>query len=205
MTKQKELWEGQFGDDYTARNAITDQDLKHRTMFWSTVLNTFGPDIPHSILEVGAGNGINLQAIDTLYKIAKEKVLIGAVEINERARLRLLDQNIATDIYPSTESVIQKYDMVFTSGVLIHVHPDDLLKTTKEIYRLSNKYVFCVEYFRPEPETKPYRGQNEALYMRDFGSWYLDNFPLQCLNYGFFWKRVTGLDNLTYWLFKKAH
>ena len=56
-----------------------------------------------------------------------------------------------------------------------------------------------------KPETIPYRGHTEALFKRDFGSFWLDCFPdLRVLDYGFFWKRLTGLDNLTWWLFEKS-
>ena len=42
------------------------------------------------------------------------------------------------------------------------------------------------------------------LFKRDFGGFWLDNFPdLQVVKYGFSWKRLTGLDNLTWWVFEK--
>jgi hypothetical protein len=50
-----------------------------------------------------------------------------------------------------------------------------------------------------------YRDQDEALFKRDFGSYWLDNFSdLRTLGYGFQWKRVTGLDNVNWWLFRKS-
>lgn len=206
MSEQLKLWMGRFGDDYHTRNIILPEDVAKREAFWSVVLNTCGDDIPKSILEVGAGNGINIQAIGNLYKRHGHSVVLEAVEPNEKARLSLLDQNICQVVYPNkdiAEGV--KYDMVFTSGVLIHINPEELLSFTKKIYSLSNKYIVCAEYFRPEPETKKYRDKEDALFIRDFGSFYLDNFPLQCIAYGFQWKRMTGMDDLTWQLFKKAH
>jgi spore coat polysaccharide biosynthesis protein SpsF len=33
----------------------------------------------------------------------------------------------------------------------------------------------------------------------------MDRFPdLQLVDYGFFWKRATGLDDATWWLFRKG-
>ncbi len=44
-----------------------------------------------------------------------------------------------------------------------------------------------------------------VLFKRDFGSFWLDNFPdIEVLDYGFAWKRVTAMDNVTWWIFKKV-
>ena len=96
-------------------------------------------------------------------------------------------------------------DMAFTCGVLIHVHPDDLFSFCSEIYRVSGRYIGCLEYFSPEPVERRYRGHQGLLFKRDFGSFYLDHWPdLRLLDYGFFWKRVSGFDNVTWWLFEKG-
>lgn len=205
MSEQLKYWQSRWGDDYHTRNVIMPEDIAKREAFWSTILNTCGDDIPKSILEVGAGNGINIQAIDNLYKRHGHKCLLECVEPNEKARISLTEQNIIETVFPSMDGILQKYDMVFTSGVLIHINPEELLSFTKQIYSLSNKYIVCCEYFRPEPETKKYRDKEDALFIRDFGSFYLDNFPLQCIAHGFAWKRMSGLDNLHWQLFKKAH
>lgn len=50
----------------------------------------------------------------------------------------------------------------------------------------------------------PYRGHDDRLFKRDFGGYWLDHFSdLWTVAYGFAWKRITGLDNLTWWLFEK--
>ena len=91
-----------------------------------------------------------------------------------------------------------------TSGVLVHIHPDNLLPSCKEIYRCSTRWIGCIEYFADKPETVPYRGNNDQLFKRDFGSLWLDNFPdLRTVAYGFAWRRLTGLDNVNWWLFEK--
>jgi len=42
------------------------------------------------------------------------------------------------------------------------------------------------------------------LFKRDFGGFWWDVFPeLTFVDGGFFWKRATGLDDLTWWLFAK--
>jgi hypothetical protein len=50
----------------------------------------------------------------------------------------------------------------------------------------------------------PYRGHDNALWRRDYGSLFLDTFSdLKCTAHMFAWKRATGLDNLTFWVFEK--
>ena len=75
----------------------------------------------------------------------------------------------------------------------------------REIHRVSSKYVFCSEYFSPKAETISYRGETDLLFKNDFGSLYLDLFPdLRLVDYGFFWRRTTVMDDCTWWLFRKA-
>jgi spore coat polysaccharide biosynthesis protein SpsF len=89
--------------------------------------------------------------------------------------------------------------------VLIHVDPSLLEKTMREIHRVASKYVFCAEYFSPKAETIPYRGENELLFKNDFGSLYMDMFSdLELVDYGFFWRRTTVMDDSTWWLFRKV-
>lgn len=206
MTSQLKLWKSRWGDDYQTRNIITDEVIQQREIFWQTVFHglSYYP-MPQTILEIGAGNGANIQSMNNMLEKFGFSPKFEAVEPNEKARLNLVEQNIVDRVYPTIEEVTTKFDLVFTSGVLIHIHPDELLNFTKKIYSLSNNYIVCAEYFRPEPETKKYRGETDTLFMRDFGSFYLDNFPLGCINYGFAWKKIMGVDNLTFWTFKKAH
>ena len=42
------------------------------------------------------------------------------------------------------------------------------------------------------------------LFKRDFGGHWMDLYPdLRLVGNGFFWRRSTGLDNITWWLFEK--
>ena len=46
---------------------------------------------------------------------------------------------------------------------------------------------------------------SDLLFKNDFGSLYLDSFPdLKLVDYGFFWRRTTVMDDITWWLFRKA-
>jgi len=205
QTKQEGLWRGEFGDAYNTRNNVTDQKLAALSTNWVHVLRATMGAPPRSILEVGANVGLNLRALRGLTGAE-----LFALEPNAAARAKLAADNVvpAANILDGLATSIRlgdaSVDLAFTSGVLIHIHPKDLLASVKEIHRVARRYVVCIEYFSDKEEEIAYRGHTEALFKRDFGSFYLDNFPdLQVVDYGFAWKRLTGLDNLTWWLFEK--
>lgn len=204
-TVQSRFWRGEFGDAYTERNAATDDRLAARIAMWARILRAMEGAPPRSILEIGANVGINLQALGFL-----TDATLHAIEPNAGARAAIVENGIlpparvhdgvAAEIGMSDGAV----DMAFTSGVLIHVHPDDLLASCREIHRVARRYVVCAEYFSDQPDEVEYRGHAGYLFKRDFGSFWLDNFAdLRVLDYGFLWRRLTGLDNITWWVFEK--
>lgn len=206
LPPQVEFWRGSFGDAYVDRNIASSEHLHARVALWSEILGHTLQAPPESILEIGANLGINLRALRAL-----TAARLFAVEPNDKARSILVKDGIvaATDVRSGVASAIDfsddAVDLAFTSGVLIHIHPDDLLVSLREIYRCSKRWIVCVEYFSDKIEMIPYRGHNDRLFKRDFGSFWLDNFPkLRPVAYGFAWRRATGLDNLTWWLFEKV-
>ena len=205
QTKQLEKWRGEFGNAYIERNTLNPVRLKASTAMWARILNAVTGDAPKSILEVGANVGANLVALRRL-----TDATLWAVEPNGRAREILAKQGVVeqTHLFEGAGQRLPipdaSVDFAFTCGVLIHIAPDDLLTVCKEIHRCTTKYVACIEYFSDQPEEKAYRGETELLFKRDFGAFWLDNFPdLVVLDCGFNWVRTTGLDNSTWWIFKK--
>jgi spore coat polysaccharide biosynthesis protein SpsF len=205
LGKQESLWRGEFGNVYTDRNAVTDQRLASLTTHWVKILRATIGSPPESILEVGANIGLNLRALRRL-----TNANLFALEPNAKARAVLVDEGIvpASNVHDGLATAIpladDAVDFAFTSGVLIHIHPSNLLASCREVHRVTRRYLGCIEYFSDKEEEILYRGHTEALFKRDFGSFYLDNFPdLRVVDYGFAWKRLTGLDNLTWWLFEK--
>lgn len=209
-TKELELWEGEFGDQYTERNMFGDKEIAQRVMMW-TIIGASIIVSPKTILEVGAGAGINLVAIARMCEANNTKIDLHAIEPNTKARTVLKEQHIPLLKWARDGTIFEiplsdsSMDMVFTSGVLIHINPEDTLKAMKEIYRVARRTIVCIEYFSPELREIKYRGQDKALWTNDFGSLWLDNFKLACTGHSFFWKRLTGLDNLTFWTFEKVN
>jgi pseudaminic acid biosynthesis-associated methylase len=69
------------------------------------------------------------------------------------------------------------FDLVFTSGVLIHLAPGDLEVALAEIHRASRRYIWGMEYFSEVGEEVSYRGQQGLLWKADFCRLYLERFP----------------------------
>ena len=218
-TKELDLWKGEFGDQYRDRNVITDEHMNARISAWSNNFNAismFGSikGLPKSYLEVGCGAGINLLAIEKIYRANNEMAIPYACEPNAQTRnlannacrkqnlfpVWLPDDANATDLKFESHAV----ELAFTSGVLIHIHPDNQLKAMEELYRVSQRYIISMEYFSPDLREINYHEQ-KALWTRDYGSMWLDNFNLRCLGCYFAWKRMSNLDNITTWIFEKVN
>lgn len=202
-----EHWTGEFGNQYLARNRLTETKIKEIAKAFGKMIGSL--DI-RSILEVGTNVGNNLCGI---HRFFDGKVKTFGVEPNKSA-FELLEKNAPLmnlerafncDAFtiPMEDASV---DLVFTSGVLIHISPGDLGRALDEIYRISGRYILCSEYFSHEPEEKKYHGEEGLLFKRDFGGFYLDRFgsKIECVNYGFLWQREYRVfDNLNWWLFEK--
>lgn len=204
--KSLDAWSGEFGDRYTQRSGATVEAVRGRTRVWGEVLSRMTGDMPKSVLEVGPNVGLNLLGIQALSDMEQ-----WAIEPNASARRQLIENGVlpAERLFegfghsiPLADGAV---DMAFTAGVLIHVDPSQLEATMREVHRVASKYVFCSEYFSPKAETITYRGEQDLLFKNDFGSLYMDMFPdLQLVDYGFFWRRTTVMDDSTWWLFRKV-
>lgn len=215
MTIDKlDLWKGKFGDEYRERNQLTEENINNRYNLWVQVIryiynNSSTPSkIPSEYFEIGAGLGGNLIAINRLMELNNINSVIMAQEPNIETR-KLSNKNCRQhDFQPAWVDEMNlldsSVDVVFTSGVLIHIPPDLVLNTMRDMYRISKKYIVCIEYFSPKTREHIYHGE-QAMWSTDFGSVWLDNFNLRCLGCFFMWKRLSGLDNLTVWIFEKVN
>jgi spore coat polysaccharide biosynthesis protein SpsF len=203
--KALDAWSGEFGDRYTERNPASADAVRGRVRIWSQVLAKLLPQ-PKSALEVGPNLGLNLRALPQVADID-----LWAIEPNASARARLIEDKVLP-----AERLMEGFghkvpladgsvELAFTTGVLIHVDPSLLEATVREIHRVTSRFIFCAEYFSPKPETITYRGESDLLFKNDFGSVYLDLFEdLELVDYGFFWRRTTVMDDSNWWLFRKA-
>lgn len=206
MTTQTDLWKGPFGDLYQERNAPTEKEVEARYKIWDTIIRSAYSHtgyFPNSILEVGAGQGPNLMALEKLSLDISKPIKLYATEVNEKARLKLQENVKSVEILHDIPKM-ELADLVYTYGVMIHTHPAHIKGLQQQMFDASKRYICCMEYFAPETRPVVYRGEKDALWLDDYGSKWLDNFPLRILSYGFLWKKTTGLDNVTFWLFEKT-
>lgn len=210
--EQTKLWKEEFGKHYARRNAITEIDIQNRQCMWQLILEciiTTTKQVPESYLEVGAGQGINLLALYNMYATNNKKVELTGIEVN-RETCEILNSHtknilVINNDWKTMDTTKYSADVVFTSGVLIHTHKDDLDNVMGKMFKSSKKHIVCVEYFSPTRREIEYRGAYNQLWSDDYGSMWLDKFPVRCVGYGFMWKRASGLDDLTYWIFEKTN
>jgi pseudaminic acid biosynthesis-associated methylase len=196
----EDLWGGEFGDRYVERNREAAQG---REPFWRG-LHERHPF--SSALEVGCNVGGNLY---WLAQLLEPREVFG-VDINTTAlrelRGALPDVNPVYSPARSLPFRDARFELTFTTGVLIHQAPESLAIVMSEVVRCSSRYVLCGEYHADELEEIPYRGERGALYKRDWGALYQSLFPeLTLLERSFAPKSEGGWDDVTFWLFEKAH
>jgi pseudaminic acid biosynthesis-associated methylase len=181
-TDQTRVWMGEFGREYTDRNDHSPDELDRfyqenygvsRRKLNEPFLS--GISKQTRILEVGCNTGTQLLMLQemgysSLYGIEIQDYAL------ERAKARLpraeLRQASALSIpYPE-----KYFDLVFTSGVLIHIGPSDLAGVLGEIHRCSKKWIWGFEYYAPQPTEIQYRGHEQLLWKRDFAKSYCDEF-----------------------------
>ena len=163
MSNQLGEWRGDFGRAYTDRN-VPD---------WHDRLDGLRSMLPavESVLEVGCNRGHNMVAIQHLLPAA---TVVG-VEPMEYARH--LAQDAGLDVVNGSVYALpfadEKFDLVFTSGVLIHVPPDRLHEAMRELARVTSQYVLAIEYASVKDEMIEYQGRTEMLWKRDYAQHYL--------------------------------
>ena len=136
------IWAGDFGLEYQVRNASSWPSIKNRARLFGDIFqamenaNKANPSpqpFPASVIEVGGGCGDNLRAIDMIYERSRQPIQLMSCDPNETARKWMSD--VAT-VQPGDLSALpytdNAADLVFTSGVLIHVPPSDLPRALSE-------------------------------------------------------------------------
>lgn len=182
-TYQLDKWTGVFGRRYTERNTFTTDQLNglYKREYGVTRISMNrdfldGMDRSIRILEVGSnvGNQLNLlqrMGFRNLYGIEPQWYAVNA--------LRKFTKNINV-ITGSVFDIPFKdgyFDIVFTSGVLIHISPEDIGKAVKEIVRCSKKYIWGFEYYSKSYEQIVYRGEKRLLWKADFPGIYRRIYP----------------------------
>lgn len=183
ITEQMKRWSGKFGKEYTIRNPKTVEEMdahyrkcygKTRTEMNSEFLD--GIDTSARILEAGSNIGVQLMLLQkmgfsNLYGIELQWY---AVDESKRKTKNInIIQGSAFDI-PFKDNF---FDLVFTSGLLIHISPRDINDVLDGIYRCSRRYIWGFEYYADCCTEIVYRGKSNLLWKNDFAKRYTERFP----------------------------
>jgi pseudaminic acid biosynthesis-associated methylase len=202
LNEQQIFWATEYASDYINKNKEFDQQTGPEA--WMKMLSK--AEGVNSVLECGCNIGRNIGFLNQVLPDTKKSV----IEISKPA------YEYTTSTYeieksfngPIVESELSKnsFDLTFTIGVLIHIHPDDLVANMKKLYDYSRKYILIGEYFNRTPIMVEYQGQQNKLFKSDFGKTFLQNFNVKVVDYGFLWGHIydgAGFDDITWWLFEK--
>lgn len=166
LTEQEQWWRQSFGDEYVARNSV---NWRARIPFWQNIIERTKPN---SILEVGCGSGWNLRSI----RQVDPAITVRGCDINQTA----IQEAANWGLWVAEGSLFDiprewpedKFDLVASVGVLIHVATEDLPRAMDSIISVSNRYVLAVEYADETEVEVEYRGNAKRLWRRPFGKLY---------------------------------
>jgi spore coat polysaccharide biosynthesis protein SpsF len=199
-TEQEVFWQGSFGDEYLRRNegpALVAQKTAHlaRALAHAAPIQ--------SVLEFGCNTGLNLLALRQLLPEAE----LHGVEINRSAASIARERGFSVEDGSILGYAAERsYDLVLSSGLLIHIEPEQLPEAYRAIHAACGHYLCLREYYNPTPVEVPYRGHRNRLFKRDWAGELLDGFPsLTLLDYGFHYHRDPQFpaDDVTWFLLER--
>lgn len=198
MSSPTDHWSGINGTKYTTRQALA---IESRRKMFADIFDAMVIK-PKTVIEFGANIGENLRAIRQI----QGSILTG-VEINE-SLLPQLQQAADSAVTGAIQSFQpnRKWDLTFTRGLLIHIHPAEIHAAYRTLYECSARHILIAEYYSPKPVEVEYRGQNGLLWKRDFAGEMLDSYSdLRLTDYGFVYHRDQNWpqDDINWFLLEK--
>ena len=201
--QQETFWKNEITQSYVTDNSRFDEILGQTA--WKRMLTKVDTEGITSYLDCGSNIGKNIAVLKKILPLSNSNI----IEIAE------LPFRICTTTFEIKDSFLgsikdarfkKQFELVFSMGVLIHVHPDELLETMRNMFNLSSRYIILGEYFSRTPIMTNYRDEEEKLFKRDFGRYFVENFDCSVIDYGFLWGNEfndAGFDDITYWVFEK--
>lgn len=166
----EQLFAGDFGVAYTERNSAVNPK---KPAFFHDLFRRHGI---HRILECGSNIGLNLTDC-----LADPDMDVWGIDIQrhaiEQAWASRRGGNFVVGSIFDLPFRDGHFDIAFTSGVLIHVPTAGLGDVLREMYRVSKRWLMCVEYHDEQEVTVPWRGQAEALWRRNYRQVVLETLP----------------------------
>ena len=200
--EQQVFWKEKYARDYISKNS--NYALEGGIKCWAQMLQR--AEKISSLLECGSNIGKNINILNHVLPSVEKSI----IEISPDAYKIVTDKYKLKNSFngPIVESDfdLAGFDLVFSMGVLIHIHPNDLLANMQKMFDYSGRYILMGEYFNRTPVMIEYHGEKDKLFKRDFGKMFMENFPVRLVDYGFLWGHLyddAGFDDITYWLFEK--
>ena len=196
MSEQLAEWTGDFGRAYLERNKVNPATR----VDWFR--KTLRPLRLKSVCEIGANRAHNLVAIE---RALGQKVITFGVEPSADARAAAHDIAMREGDIFNVPFVDRGFDLAFTSGVLIHVAPENLDAALREMHRVAGRFLLAIEYADTEDVEVEYRGMPNMLWRRDYGAHYLRLFPeLRVRECGAMTEADGFAPGDSYWLLEKT-
>jgi pseudaminic acid biosynthesis-associated methylase len=205
MTEKEQIkfWKETYTDEYIKRNS--EFDLQLGIEGWKTFTKKINEPIER-ILECGSNIGRNINFLNHVFPEARKSIIEVAERPFDEVTKRYQLENAFNGTLLESKLPDSYFDLVFTNGVLIHIHPEEVLANMKKMYDYSKNYILISEYFNRTPVMIEYRGELNKLFKSDFGKTFMTNFDVELVDYGFLWGHIydnAGFDDITFWLFKK--
>jgi pseudaminic acid biosynthesis-associated methylase len=188
-----DFWSQEFGNQYTARNQ---PNWRERVPLLTNIIEQTGAT---TFLDVGTNMGWNLHALRQI----NADFMMSGIDVNQKALEAA--QIAGFDVHVGSADQLGEIfgegvaDLVITSGVLIHIAPEDLKKAMTAIRDASKQYVLAIEYASDEEQEIDYRGNKGKLWKRPFGKLY-EELGLSLVETG----AAQGYDQCHYWLMEKT-
>jgi len=175
MNIQEKWWASAGGDAYSKRNINHPTRYTERELFFNLFESLKEKNL--SILEVGCNCGINLGILKDLGFTNLSGIDLNKTALEE-SRSRLPEATFIEGSALELPYKDQEFDLVFTSGVLIHMEPpDNLHQVLNEIYRCSSKYILGLEARADTFGTRKYKTRRDLYWRGPYEKEWKELFP----------------------------
>ncbi len=187
------LWAGVYGIQYTTKFNV---EWRDRIPVMQEIIKLTGA---RSILDVGTNAAWNLRAL----REVDETLELAGVEINEHVALTAASMGFTIHVGDAGavgEAFREQFDLVITSGLLIHIPTIELDAVMRSVAAASNQWVLAIEYEAPSEAVTVKHGEVERTWARPYGAMY----EAQGLTQRVMGRALPGYPKCTLWLMEKT-
>jgi pseudaminic acid biosynthesis-associated methylase len=175
MNPQEKFWAYAGGDAYVVRNNLHPERYTERKLFFNLFESLKEKNL--SILEVGCNCGINLSILKDLGFTNLSGIDVNLTALKD-ARCKMPEATFTKGSALELPYKDGEFDLIFTSGVLIHMAPpDNLHQVLNEIYRCSSKYILGLEDYADDFRPRHYRMRSDLYWKGPYKKEWQQLFP----------------------------